>query len=151
MKTKILSGATYDALKAKADNYDSVVSALVAKNEGTTAEDITLETIQEVINAEETVCDPIAAERVTELEATVETLTTERDTLTTAVDALTTERDTLKTQNLDLSKLPGAESVVAIPEAEASAATSDEVLEFAAKNPGNILEIAAKMREAGYK
>jgi len=151
MKTKILSGATYDALKLKADNYDSVVSALVAKNESTTAEDITLETIHAVINAEETAGDPVAVARVTELEAEVAVLTTERDTLTTEVAAVTTDRDALKTQNLELSKLPGAESVVEIPEAEASAVATDEVLEFAAKNPDKFLEIAAKMREAGYK
>ena len=150
MKTKILSGATYDALKLKADNYDSVVSALVAKNEGTTAEDITLETIQEVINAEETAGDSILQAAVTELEGTVVTLNATITELTSEVATVTTERDTLKTQNLELSKLPGAESVVAIPEAEASAIATDEVLEFASKNPGNILAIAAKMREAGY-
>ena len=144
MKTKILSGATYDALKLKADNYDSVVSALVAKNEGTTAEDITLETIQEVINAEENAGDEILQAAVTELEGTVETL---NSTVTT----LTTERDALQTKVEALSELPGAQSITSVkPEAESSAVETNDLLVFATEHKGDTMAIAEKMREAGY-
>jgi len=141
--TKILSTAAFTVLKEKADNYDAVVNSVAAKGEGVEAADVTLENIQAVINAEESAGDSILQAAVTKLEETVETLNT-------TITELTSERDTLKTENAVLSALPGAESVVAIPEAEASATATDEVLEFAAKNPENFLEIAAKMREAGY-
>jgi len=141
--TKILSTAAFTVLKEKADNYDAVVNSVAAKGEGVDAADVTLENVQAVINAEESAGDSVLQATVTELEGAVETLNT-------TITELTTERDTLKTENEVLSALPGAESVVAIPEAEASAVATDTVLEFAAKNQGNILAIAAEMKKQGY-
>jgi len=136
---KILTDAAHAALKAKADNYDAVVGAVVASNEGLTAEDVTLEVIQGAMSAD----DAASAGRVTELEATVETLTA-------SVTTLTTERDGLQSQVTALSELPGAAAAAAvIPAAEVTATATDDVLAFAIKNKGNTLAIAAKMQEAG--
>jgi len=147
--TKILSSAKYDALVAKAANFDKVVESIVAKNEDLKAEDVTPEVIEDAISNDEPAGEGASAERVTELEATIATMTTEALTLTSERDAMIVERDTLKTENAALSKLPGAESVVTIPVAEASAATSDTLVEFANKNKGNTLAIVAEMKKNG--
>ena len=138
--TKILKEATYDALKAKADNFDAVVNAVVANNDGLTATDVTLETIQAAIVNE---VSDTNLERVTELEASV-------GTLTTKVTELTTERDTLKTENAALSALPGAESVIQTPNADANADDSaDELVVFANKHKGDTMAIAQEMKKRG--
>jgi prefoldin subunit 5 len=142
--TKILSSATYNALKEKADNYDAVVSSIAAKGEGVEAADVTLENIQAVINADEPPVDETAVARITELEGTLETLNS-------TVTELTTERDALQTKVEALSALPGAESITAVkPAAEASAVETNDLLAFATEHKGDTMAIAEKMREAGY-
>jgi len=141
MKTKILSLATYTALKEKADNFDRVVNSVVAKNEDLKPEDVTLEVIEAAISSD--VEDPALQSAVSTLEGTVEQL---NGTIT----SLTTERDDLASQVAALSDLPGAESVSIVkPAAEASAVETDTVVEFANKNKGNTLAIVAEMEKAG--
>jgi len=141
--TKILSSSAYAVLKEKADNFDKVVNSVVAKNDDLKPEDVTLEVIEAAISNEETAGDPAADTRVTTLEGTVEQLNGQ-------ITSLTTERDDLASQVAALSELPGAESVsTAKPEAEASAVETDTILEFASKNKGNTLAIAAEMERLG--
>jgi len=136
---KILTVAAHTALMAKADNYDAVVGALVASNEGLTAEDVTLEVIQGAMSAD----DAASAARVLELEAS-------EGVLNSTIATLTTERDSLQSQVDAFAEIPGAESAAGKkPAAEATAVATDDVLEFAIKNKGNTLAIAAKMKEAG--
>ena len=138
--TKILSTAAYNVLKGKADNFDAVVNAVVASNDGVAAEDVTLETIQAAISNDDV---SESTERVTELVASVETLTTK-------VTELTTERDSLKTENVALAALPGAASVIQTPQADANADDSaDSMVAFADKHKGDTLAIAAEMQKRG--
>ena len=139
--TKILSTAAYNILKAKAANFDAVVNALVENSEGVTIEDVTLESIQAAISFDDS--SENRTERVTELEATV-------GTLTTTVNDLSTERDTLKTENAALAALPGAESVIKTPKADANADDSaDDMVAFAEKHKGDTLAIALEMKKRG--
>lgn len=139
--TKILSGAAYLALKEKADNYDAVVNSIVASNEGLKAEDVTLETIQTAITTEVDESVTANANRITELEGTVSTLTTEKTELESTVVTLTAEKE-------ELMKLPGAESVIAIPELDSNPDEgADTMLAFAEKHKGDTMAIAAEMRK----
>ncbi|GEM_PF-247923 len=141
---KFLKDDEFASLKAKADNYDSIVNAVVAGNESLTAEDVTPEVIQAAIenvgdNADETLSSEIITNQQTEIQSLTETVRT-----------LTTERDNLQTEVEELRVLPGAESVTTVkPAAEINAETTDTVLEFAQKNKGNTLAIAAEMKKAG--
>ena len=131
---KILSDAAYLALKGKADNFDAVVNSVVASNEGLTAEEVNLEIIQTAITTE--VVDNVSTERITQLEA--------------SVTALTTERDTLKTENGELMKLPGAKSAIVIPEADTTTDDgADSMLTFAQKHKGDTFAIATEMKKRG--
>jgi hypothetical protein len=142
---KWLKDEEHAALKAKADNYDSIVNSIVAKNESLQAGDVTVDVIVQAIENESAPeVDEASATRVTELEGEVGTLTTE-------VEELTTERDALQTKVTALSKLPGAESINTVkPAAEATTVETDELLLFAKEHAGDTMAIAAKMREAGY-
>lgn len=141
---KFLKDDEFASLKAKADNYDSIVNTVVAGNESLTAEDVTPEVIQAAIenvgdNADETLSSGIITDQQTEIQSLTETVRT-----------LTTERDNLQTEVEELRVLPGAESVTTVkPAAEINAETTDTVLEFAQKNKGNTLAIAAEMKKAG--
>lgn len=138
MKTKILSLATYTALKEKAENFDKVVNSVVAKNEDLKPEDVTLEVIEAAISSD--VEDPALQSAVTTLEGTVEQL---NGTIT----SLTTERDDLASQVAALSELPGAESVsTAKPAAEASSVETDTTLDYAQKNPTDTAGIAERWK-----
>jgi len=140
---KFLKDDEFASLKAKADNYDSIVNAVVAGNDSLTADDVTLEVIQAAIENEGDNADDLLSTRITDLEAEVQTLND-------SVTGLTTERDELAIEAASLRELPGAESVsTAKPAAEASAVETDTVLEFANKNKGNVLAIAAEMKKAG--
>jgi hypothetical protein len=140
--TKILSSATYDALKEKADNFDKVINSVVAKNDDLKPEDVTLEVIEAAISSD--VEDPALQSAVTTLEGTVEQLNGQ-------ITSLTTERDDLASQVAALSGLPGAASVsTAKPDAEASAVETDDLVSFANEHKGDTMAIASKMREAGY-
>jgi len=140
---KFLKDDEFASLKAKADNYDSIVNAVVAGNDSLTAEDVTPEVIQAAIENVGDNADEALSTRITELETEVQTL---NDTVT----ELTTERDELATEAATLRELPGADSVTTVkPAAEASAVETDTVLEFANKNKGNVLAIAAEMKKAG--
>ena len=140
---KFLKDDEFASLKAKADNYDSIVNAVVAGNDSLTAEDVTPEVIQAAIENVGDNADETLSSQITDLQ-------TEIQTLTETVSTLTTERDTLQTENAELRELPGTESVTtAKPATEASAAETDTVLEFANKNKGNVLAIAAEMTKAG--
>ena len=138
--TKILSTAAYNVLKGKADNYDAVVNAVVANNNDVATEDVTLETIQEAISNDDV---SESTKRVTELEASVETLTTK-------VSELTSERDSLKTENVALAALPGAASVVQTPNADSTTDDSaDDMVVFANKHKGDTMAIAHEMKKRG--
>lgn len=140
---KFLKDDEFASLKAKADNFDSIVSAVVAGNESLTAEDVTPEVIQAAIENEG---EQVLANdtRITELEAEVQAL---NETVTT----LTSERDNLNTENAELRELPGAESVTTLkPTVEVTAVVSDDLLDFSNKNAGNTRAIAAKMLESGF-
>lgn len=138
---KWLKDEEHAALKAKADNYDSVVNSILAKNESLKAEDVTPEVIQSAIENEGEQADETLSDRITELETTVGTLTTEKE-------ELTTERDVLQTKVEALSALPGAESINTIkPAAEASAVETDDLLVFATNHAGDTMAIVEKMRE----
>lgn len=140
---KFLKDDEFASLKAKADNYDSIVNAVVAGNDSLTAEDVTPEVIQASIENVGDNADDTLSSQITELQTEIQTLT---ETVTT----LTTERDTLTTENAELRELPGTESVTTSkPATELSAETTDTVLEFANKNKGNTLAIAAEMKKAG--
>jgi len=132
---KILSDAEHKKLKEKADNYDAVVNAVVASGEGITPEDVNPDVIAQALNTAGD--DPDSDTRVSTLE--------------TEVRNLTAERDNLKAEVEELRILPGSESVTTKkPLAESSAVVSDELLDFANKNKGNTLSIAAKMVESGF-
>ena len=140
---KFLIDDVFASLKAKADNYDSIVNAVVAGNDSLTAEDVTPEVIQAAIENEGEHA-PANDARITELEAEVQTLNT-------SVTELTTERDNLVTENASLRELPGADSVTAVkPEVEASTVVTDDLLDFANSHKGDTAAIAAKMIETGF-
>ena len=83
----------------------------------------------------------VHAERITELEGTVSTLTTEKTELESTVATLTAEKE-------ELMKLPGAESVTAIPESDSNPDEgADTMLAFAEKHKGDTMAIAAEMRK----
>jgi len=160
--TKILSGPAYTALKEKADNFDLVVNSIVAKGEDLKPEDVTAEVIEAVISndgggacgnsgcahksncgmqSEAKTCQ--LATSVTELEGTVETLSS-------TVTELTTERDTLQTRVEELEKLPGAKSVIKTPDANATGISAqEEIVAFAETHKGDTAAIAAKIVELG--
>ena len=141
---KFLKDDEFASLKAKADNYDSIVNAVVAGNDSLTAEDVTPEVIQAAIENVGDNADDTLSSQITELQTEIQTLT---ETVTT----LTTERDTLQTENAELRELPGAESVTtAKPAIEATAVVTDDLLSFANANAGNTRAIAAKMVESGF-
>ena len=52
MKIKVIKENEYAALKQKADNYDAVVAAVVNKNPDISAEEVSLESITEIISAD---------------------------------------------------------------------------------------------------
>lgn len=140
---KFLKDEEFEALQNKANNYDNVVNGIVAKNENLTAAEVTPEVILGVINDEGGNDDSALSNRVTELEGTVETLTTTNE-------ELTAENAELKETVETLSDLPGADSVTTVkPKAEATAVATDSVVEFANKNKGNTLAIVAEMEKAG--
>ena len=141
---KWLKDEEHTALKAKADNYDSVVNSILAKNESLKAEEVTPEVILSAIENEGEQADDTLSGRVTELETTVDNLTTE-------VEELTTERDALQAKVELLSVLPGAESITSVkPASESGAVETDDLLVFAKEHAGDTMAIAARMREAGY-
>jgi len=142
LKTKVLSEKEYNALKTKADGYDAIVASIVGTNEGLKPEDVTLETIQEVISASGSSDDNTEIDR----------LTAELATATSARDSLQTQVTTLTEENTQLRALPGAETVTTQnPSADGGAKDSDnEILTYATQNAGNTLAIVAKMKEIGY-
>jgi stalled ribosome rescue protein Dom34 len=77
---KFLKDEVYDALANKAANYDSVVEAVVANSDGLTAEEVTVEVITSAI-ASESVENTESANRITELEEQVASLTLENTNL----------------------------------------------------------------------
>lgn len=141
---KFLKDDEFASLKAKADNYDSIVNAVVAGNESLTAEDVTPEVIQAAIENAGDNADDTLSSQITQLETEIQTL---NETITT----LTTERDNLQTENAELRELPGTESVTTTkPATETSTIVTDDLLDFATKNKGNTAAIAAKMVETGF-
>jgi uncharacterized protein YlxW (UPF0749 family) len=141
---KVLKDEQFASLKAKADNYDSIVNAMIAGNDSLTAEDVTPEVIQAAIENEGDNADETLSTRITDLETKVQTL---NDSVTT----LTTERDNLQTEVEELRVLPGADSVTTSkPAAEAATIITDDLLSFATEHKGDTAAIAAKMIETGF-
>lgn len=139
---KWLKDEEHAALKQKADNYDAVVQSILAKNENLKAEDVTPEVIENALN-DTGGNDAGSGEKITQLETQVNNLQEQLNTVKG-------ERDALQTEVEELRELPGSDSVtVKNPKAEPSAEATDDVLEFARANAGNILAIAAKMQESG--
>ena len=141
---KWLKDEEYQALKTKAENHDSIVNSILAKNGSLKAEEITPEVILSAIENEGERADDTLSGRVTELEQTIESLNS-------TVTELTTERDNLNLRVEELGKLPGAVSVTAEKaDTEITSVETDDLLAFATANSGDTIAIAEKMREAGY-
>jgi hypothetical protein len=141
---KFLKDEQFAELKAKADNYDSVVNAVVTGNESLTAAEVTPEVILAALENEGVQADDTLSTRIIELEAEVQTLND-------SVTELTTERDEFAAEADSLRLLPGAESVTASkPAAEATTVITDDLLNFAAEHKGDTAAIAAKMIETGF-
>lgn len=139
---KFLTDQQYDALQARANNYDTVVAAFVAHSADTMeASDVTPEAITAVFDQ-----NPPAGAPASEVEELNATITQLQDQL----QAAEAERDQLQTENESLRQLPGAESVSGAPAVEPTAVVTDELLSFANANAGNTAAIAAKMIETGF-
>lgn len=139
---KYLKNEEFAALKQKADNYDAVVAGIVGKNENLKADEVTPEVILGGLEDGGTDNTELT-EKITTLESTVGTLTTEKE-------GLETENAQLKEKVEALSELPGAESVSkGKPASEVTTTSTDTVLEFASKNKGNTLAIVAEMEKSG--
>lgn len=135
-KTKILSKKDFDALSAKANNFDNIVSAIVANNPGLKPEDVTMETIEELMqndSSDET--DP-------ELQLRFETLQTDYNTVVQ-------ERDGLQEQVTNLLNAAGEDPAVITSTGEASGKT-ETLLDFANKNKGDTAAIIMAAQEDGF-
>lgn len=138
--TKILTDEKYRALKAKADGYDEIVASIMNNNEGLTAEDVTLDSIRELLNSGSQENTSIA-----DLKSELHDVTSERDSLRTQLNEMKEENDKLK-------NLPGADTVTkAKPHSDSGAEKAeDSLLAFARKHEGDTLAIIAEMRKKGY-
>lgn len=138
---KWLKDEEHNALKQKADNYNSIVQSILAKNEDLKEEDITLEVIEQALAGADTAGTD---ERIEQLQSEVTSLTTK-------VDNLTTERDQLQTMVDELSELPGGESVSKKKaKIETSAIERDDLLAYAVSKKGDTVAIAEKLKAEGW-
>ena len=160
---KFLTNSEFDALKMKADNYDAIVNSIIKSNDQIKAEEVTPEFINSALATSSD--EGVSAEKIQELEGTIESLTKERDELKSANETLTSDLDSekstnstlqsevdeLKADNEALSKLPAGQSVAGKKgKQESNAALEDELLVFAQAHKGDTIAIAAKMQELGY-
>ena len=140
---KWLNDEKYDALKAKADNYDTVVSAVLANNVGLTAEEVTPSVITEALNASGT-------EDNSELQSQLAAAEERAETAEKQVSQLTSEVETLTSENANLKKTPAAgTSTVNI---NSDTTEVYDIVKFANENKGDTTAIMNELREKeGYK
>ncbi len=136
-QTKILSVTEYDALKAKADNFDKIVSSLSTKNANIKTEDITAETIVSALNTEK------------ETENNSEELQTQLDAANQRAQTAEKRVTELEAEVEELSKVPtGGASTV---KRDADTSEESNIVQFAEKHKGNTAAIMEELRKEGYK
>ena len=134
-KSKILTKKDYDALTAKAANYDKIVATVVESNPGINAEDVSFETIQELMqNDSSDDTDPELQSKFDNLQADYNTVINERDNLQTQVTNL------LNTAGEDPGSISSGSEVTG---------KEDSLSQFAKKNAGNTAAILEKCKEEG--
>lgn len=152
-----LSKDEFEKLTGKATKHDALVASILKVNEGMKADDVTPEFIEEAFTASDNVkVDATLSTKVTDLESEIKTLNATVTTVTKERDDFKSELENVKTENENLRALPGAESVVETtpkPKAEAGAQnlSSDQILVFAQKNPTDTAGIADLISKEGIE
>lgn len=123
---KFLKQAEFDALTAKATNYDAIVSALVNNNESLTPEEVTPALI---VNA------------LTSDNEDVINLTSQLETASNRVIELEAE-------NKELRRLPGGTPAPIASDGEPKG-SEDDLASFADKNAGDTVAILSRCVEEG--
>lgn len=129
---KVLGNSEYNALKEKADNYSTIVSAILATNKELKEEEITTDIVLQMISSD------------TAQDGTAENL---KD-LQSKYDSLLEENNQLKVENENLKGSP-AEDPAAISSDKEKDAKPQSIADFADKNIGNTLAILAECKEVG--
>lgn len=139
---KILKDNQFEELRAQADSYSSIVTAMVESGEGITAEDITAETI---IQALQQVGEPEANE-VEDLQPALDEANTRATELEGELAAANSRIVELESQ---LDETPGEDTATITSKGEPSAEKQD-ILDYAKKNAGDPFAILAEAEKQGY-
>ena len=132
---KILRDSEYNSLKQKADNYDAVVTGIVAANDGLTAEEVTPEVITEAINASGS--EDNSTELQTQLDAAVERAETAESRVTG-----------LETENANLRGSAAGESAQVTTKVE-PAGENETIAAFADSHAGDTAAIWEQAKKEG--
>lgn len=136
-----ISEEKFNALKTKAENYDKIITALVAKSKDVKAEEITSDMIVEAIKEADNV-------DVTAIQQQLDTVTTERDTAQARVTELEKEVEDFKLDNKALKKVPSEPTAETKREGDANA-TAETIEAFADAHAGDTYAILGKLQEEG--
>lgn len=135
-KSKVLSKKDFDALMGKVGNYDKIVAAVVAGNPNLKEEDVTFETIEELMKSDSS-------------DETDPDLQSKFDTLQGKYDELVLERDGLQDQVNNLLNSAAEETAVIASGSEVTAKPAT-LLDFANKNAGDTAAIINAAMEDGF-
>lgn len=139
---KILKDNQFEELRAQADSYSSIVTAMVESGEGITAEDITAET---VIQALQQVGEPEAND-VEDLQPALDAANMRATELEGELAAANSRIVELESQ---LDETPGEVTATITSKGEPSAEKQD-ILDYAKKNAGDPFAILAEAEKQGY-
>ena len=135
---KVLTDKQHVDLQARADSFTQIVNAIVESGEDITAEDITAETVIQMVQADD-------AAEVVNLQPDLDTANARVTELETQVQTAT---DRVSELEADLDNQPAEESATITSEAEVSGEKMD-IIDFAKKNQDNPFAVIAEAEKQG--
>jgi uncharacterized protein (DUF885 family) len=153
---KFLNDKDYNALKAKADHFDTIVAHVLANGENINAEDVTAETVIQSMQTDSDSDDSKLQQSVTESQtASSESETNSEESEVEETDDLQAQLDTanatiaaLNEQIASFNAAPATDPGAIAPKSDPDAQEMD-IATFADKNKGDTNAILARAKEEG--
>lgn len=139
---KLLKDNQFEELKAKADAFQAIVSAMVESGDGITTDDITSDTVIQALQQ-------VAEEFTNEDEDIQSALDSANARILELESQLTTANIRIAELEKELDETPG-ESPATITSVGETSAEKKDILEFAKKNAGDPFAILAEAEKQGY-
>lgn len=136
---KFLNDKDYNALKVKADHFNTIVNAIVENGEGITAEDVTAETVIQAMQQEAPESD------TSDLQTRIEKISEDNTDLKTQLETANARVAELEKE---LNETPAEQPATITSKGEAG--EKQDILDFAKKHADNPFAVLAEAEKQGY-